>query len=419
MKRFTASLFLFFACPLFASVHSIRLGGAHTVALTEHAEVLVWGENSRGALGMGDEQARFEPAKLNSLKEITQIAAGQHHTCVLSAKGEVRCWGLNRSFQIGLGILDWFIGTKANQQAVSLATISLGGVPQKIVLGANHSCALFPGGVKCWGANEVGQLGAGTSLPALGTKPEEMGAALPYVDTGESVKDIVLGEKYTCALLQSSRVKCWGIAWINGSGKNIGTDPQQLGKNLLPVPLGSQGVVQIAGGNSHMCALLSDGTTRCWGKNSGGVLGIGMEESHVVGNIPEDFASLQETELEPGLRAHQLACGGFHCCALLENQGVKCWGRNFSGQLGIGDQRDRGVKPHEMGINLPYLDLGTLQPIRSLSAGGAHTCALFQDGNLKCWGANPFGQIARPPFVSKVGSSPNDMGKNLPFLELK
>ena len=99
-----------------------------------------------------------------------------------------------------------------------------------------------------------------------------------------------------------------------------------------------------------------------------------------------------------------IVAGDRHTCALLfptpMNVGlragaVKCWGANDRGQLGLGDQEARGDGANEMGRALPYVDLGAGRAVVSLVAGGDTTCALLETGDMKCWGANTWGQLGR------------------------
>jgi alpha-tubulin suppressor-like RCC1 family protein len=85
--------------------------------------------------------------------------------------------------------------------------------------------------------------------------------------------------------------------------------------------------------------------------------------------------------------------GFMHSCALFSNGSVKCWGNNASGQLGLGDVKDRGKFIEEMGLNLPTVHLGTNRTAKQIVAGGGHTCALLDDDSVKCWGNNDYGQL--------------------------
>ena len=105
----------------------------------------------------------------------------------------------------------------------------------------------------------------------------------------------------------------------------------------------------------------------------------------------------------------QLVAGGEHTCALLNDGNAKCWGRGYAGRLGYGNTDDIGDGPNEMGDNLPAIDLGTGKTAVQLVAGSSHTCALLNDGNAKCWGGGAFGNLGYGN-TENVGDGPNEMG---------
>lgn len=114
-----------------------------------------------------------------------------------------------------------------------------------------------------------------------------------------------------------------------------------------------------------------------------------------------------------------LACGAFHCCALINTtKKIKCWGNNGSGQLGYGDTNNRGDMTNEMGKNLPAVDLGSLgiNFPKEISLGGAHTCIIFTNQSVKCWGSNTWGQLGLGDATNR-GDKDDSLGDKLPFLK--
>jgi alpha-tubulin suppressor-like RCC1 family protein len=171
---------------------------------------------------------------------------------------------------------------------------------------------------------------------------------------------IVAGNDATCVLLSDDSVRCWGenIFGVLGTGDALhrGTEPGQMGDQLLAVDLGTGNAAQdIAMGAVHVCALLSDGTVKCWGYNAEGGLGLGDTDPR--GGEPGGLGdSLPRVDLD-GARVRALSGGLTFSCALLDDFTVKCWGSNPYGQLGSGDREDRGDEPGEMGAALPRVFL--------------------------------------------------------------
>ncbi len=137
---------------------------------------------------------------------------------------------------------------------------------------------------------------------------------------------------------------------------------------------------------------------------------------------PDAAIDLDAIAAPPSLPPNQyrviaLAVGRTHNCVILDDHKVKCWGDNASGQLGLGDTKDRGADPATMGDNLPTLDLGTGRTAKSLTAGRYATCAILDDDTLKCWGIRvPVGPDNNA--TDEVGNQPGEMGDNLKPVDL-
>jgi alpha-tubulin suppressor-like RCC1 family protein len=173
------------------------------------------------------------------------------------------------------------------------------------------------------------------------------------------------GGYFTCALTTVGAVKCWGA---NGLGQvGDGTTVERL----KPVGVSgiSSGAVAIAAGGSHACALTISGGVKCWGSNGSGQLGDGTTTDS---RIPVDV-----TGMSSGIAS--IAAGAYHTCAITTSGGAKCWGANFSGQLGDGTTTDR---------LFPVDVSGLTSGIASIAALEYHTCAVTISGAAKCWGEN-------------------------------
>jgi hypothetical protein len=113
-------------------------------------------------------------------------------------------------------------------------------------------------------------------------------------------------------------------------------------------------------------------------------------------------------------RAIAVTTGELHACAILDDHNIKCWGHGYYGQLGYGDMRDRGGAPSDMGAALPIVDLGTGRTATAITAGRYATCAILNDGSLKCWG---WGGLNGQPSKGDIGDEPGEMGDHLAPLD--
>jgi uncharacterized repeat protein (TIGR01451 family) len=351
------------------------------------------------------------------------IAVGGSHTCVVLVDHTVRCWGANSSGQLGLGTTD-DRGDSVNEvRSLPAVALGAGRTATAVTAGATHSCALLDNGqVKCWGANGLGQLGAGDTT-IRGDGAGEMGNALPAValGTGRTATAIAAGGGFTCALLDNGQVKCWGSNATGqlglGDTANRGDSAGEMGDSLPAVSLGSgRTAVAVTAGADDACALLDNGQVKCWGGNSVGRLGLG-DTNPRGDNAGEMGDSLAAVSLGAGRTAVAVTAGSSHTCALLDNAQVKCWGANNVGQLGLGNTTARGDNAGEMGDSLPAVSLGTARTATGLTAGDQHTCAVLDNGQLKCWGANSSGRLGVGD-ASHRGDGAGEMGDSLPAVAL-
>jgi alpha-tubulin suppressor-like RCC1 family protein len=288
--------------------------------------------------------------------------------------------------------------------------------------GGDSACvALADSSLKCWGLNTNGKLGLGDTN-ARGDNPNEMGASLPVVSlgTGRKIKAISTGGLLTCGVLDDNTARCWGGNAFGQLGQgdtiNRGDKSGTMGDLLLPIVLGTGRTAKaISAGGAFACAILDDNTVKCWGNNTTGQLGQGAIDAR--GDAPGEMAALPIVGLGTGRTAKAISAGGTHVCVILDDNTVKCWGDNSSGQLGLGDVNNRGDNAGEMGVALPVVNLGTGRTAKAISAGTSHVCAILDDNTVKCWGDNSSGQLGLGDKNAR-GDNANEMGASLPIVGL-
>lgn len=351
------------------------------------------------------------------------IATSYHRTCVMSQQGALKCWGHNDEGELGIGTTTAMgrnTGDMASLQPIDLGT---GRTVKAVAMGDYHTCAILDNNkVKCWGWNGDGELGYEDTM-TRGDAPNQMGDNLPYVDlgTGHTAKAISAGGSHTCVILDNDKLKCWGYNTDGELGyenmSSTGNAPGEMGDNLPYVNLGTGRTVKIISAAGHnTCAVLDNNKVKCWGHNGFGQLGMG--HSSGVGHNSGDMGdNLPYVDLGTGRTAQTITTAGFFSCAILDNDKLKCWGRNNYGQLGLEDTDNRGDDPSEMGDNLPYVNLGTGAKLESASTFYDHVCAVLKTGALKCWGYNDVGRLGLGDTVDR-GGNPGDMGDGLTEVSL-
>ena len=355
-----------------------------------------------------------------SAQAVLDVAAGLDYTCALLSGGRVKCWGA--SLYTGLGVAE-DLGDEPGEMGDDLPFVDLGPgqVATDLSAGIGHTCALLAGGrVKCWGENGEGELGLGDTQPR-GQQPGDMGDELPFVElgAGRTVTAISTGNTTTCALLDGGDIKCFGR---NGAGQlglgdkeARGDEPGEMGDDLPVVDLGAAAeAVAVSAGMNHVCALLGSGDIKCWGEGSGGALGQGDTDDR--GGAPGQMGDALPVVPLAG-PAIAVASGHQFSCAILADSRVQCWGRNGYGELGAGDKQSRGDQPNEMGANLPFVDLGSDGAADQISASVTGACVRRVSGRTSCWGENAYGVLGVGDHNHR-GDQPGEMGDALPVVEL-
>jgi alpha-tubulin suppressor-like RCC1 family protein len=307
------------------------------------------------------------------------ISTGYYHSCALLGNGTVQCWGDNGYGELG-------IGTIGGSYSTPITVPGLSGVTA-VVSGASHSCALLSDRtVKCWGYNGMGQTGDQNSGYDL--TPTTVAAV-------SGVVAISAGGNNTCAVLSNTTVLCWGYGIYGGLGNG-----QTDGFSAAPVAVsGLSGVVSVSVGLSNTCALLSNGTVRCWGL--AGLLGDGTDTGTTTCYAPYNWACTPTPDTTPvqglsGVLA--ISVGANFTCAHMPDHTVQCWGDNEHGQLGDGTTTFRASP-----VPVPNLN-----NVTEVSAGYEYACAVQSTGGVQCWGDNTSGQLGNA--IASMSSTPSPIG---------
>lgn len=409
---------------------------ACVVASTDRS-VHCWGRNNRRQLGVSGAMLYATPqvSGVNGTSfKASAVATGSQHTCAIVDHGEVQCWGTSELFQLGPeSAPGQQLGGTAQPLLVDFNGASAGSGSPAIALDARRdfSCAVLANGaVACWGDNYYGQLGNGSKTA------DSVGIATPQfaLAPGSASRDIGVGDKFACALSVTGIVRCWGQNNLGQLGIGESTTESLFARTVVGLDASTPETTAeaIAVGTSHACALVR-GKPRCWGSN--GFLELGVEtdflearEPKVVAGIPAElvFESLEASdratcaltragaawcwgssssqspnlpyarrirEAAPALAealesAAEITLGSEHGCAILVSGAVGCWGLGIFGQLGFSP---------------PPVPAQTLVPTEVVSmqattyqrvlANGSRACALADDGALACWGDNPLGAL--------------------------
>lgn len=373
------------------SAGSISAGLTHSCAVANNGKLYCWGNNLYGELGNGSLQspANSNPVEVQlpanhvarAVSASGYSALDASHTCaiidenvggLMQPRG-VYCWGENQSGQLGRGAIT---SPRAPSQAVPQGVNSLSGGSGSEVLavavGGAHTCAVLKptntisgGAVRCWGANMRGQLGDGT----LQNNPAPLGV-IGFTSAG--ALGIAVGAEHSCVVTNVGSVQCWGNNDAFQLGVELGPNGEKYRAAPGTVP-NLTGVVSISAGDKHTCVLLDTGAVKCWGSNSSGQLGDGNS-----GGYTEVPSPINGSVITTGERAIAISAGGNFSCALLESGGVKCWGANNQGQLGIGT-----TDPSTVPVDVQELSNQGL----ALEVGSGHTCILKNTGGVSCFGS--------------------------------
>jgi alpha-tubulin suppressor-like RCC1 family protein len=340
-------------------------GGSHTCALTSDQRAWCWGYNELGQLGTGSASGpetctgavgpfpcSTRPVRIAGDRHYRQITAGDNYSCAVANDYRAYCWGTNEFGAIG-------DGTTSRR----LSPVPVGGGLRFRQLDGSffHTCGVShpDGRVYCWGDNSQGQLGDGTRTSRLSPVP---------VLGGLSFRQVSTGDLHTCGVTTSNEAYCWGHDNVG----QLGNDAARARRDR-PVPVaGHRRFLLVTAGSDHTCGVTAAHVALCWGL--GGQIGDGQTTNRFT---PRGVAG--------GLRFDQVTAGLLHTCGETTTHRAYCWGVNGRGQLGDGG-------PPEPDRLRPVAVAGG-HAFAQLSAGAAHTCGVAPSGAAFCWGYDFFGQL--------------------------
>jgi alpha-tubulin suppressor-like RCC1 family protein len=378
-----------------SGVRAIAAGWDHTCAVTDAGGVECWGDNGEGQLGDGTTAVRSIPVavQLPSGMHATAVAGGGQHTCALTSEGGVECWGYNAWGQLGDGTdTGPQYCDEAHEFPCSTIPVAVklpeGVTATALATGGYHTCAVTSsGGVECWGRNDEGELGDGTTIESW----TPVAVKLPE---GVRVTAIAAEAFHTCALTSEGGVLCWGENGTGQLGDGSNEGPETCGLGELPcstVPVAVGGLegeaTAIAAGEEYSCAATAAGGVQCWGYSRNGALGDGYRSKLTPAQVIGLMWSLSVSVSGAGSGTVSSSPAGIACsrsaptsCAGLFAPGSTVWlraspasGSGFAGFTGGGCSGSGSTCEVKMSEAQSVLATFALAPTQPPGGGGTET----------------------------------------------
>jgi len=343
----------------------VSAGDYHSCAIATGGAMYCWGRNDEGQLGIGTSDSTAHPVPLEVLggQHYVSVTTGNGFTCGVAASGGTWCWGLSALGALGSSVAgDACVG---GQTCVPIPSLVTGGLRfASVGAGATFVCAVSSANAAyCWGYDDQGQLGNGTTSVAGQDAPAPISGQWQFVS-------VAGGSGHACALTTGYTAMCWGA---NERGQlGIGNFMTQTTATAVA---GGLTFSEITAGTYHTCAITPLGAAYCWGHNHYGRLGNGLSDNQNQWS-PQAVVG--------GLTFTGVSAGGTHTCGVAAGA-AWCWGNDRYGQLGDGIA-DTLVHPS------PEPVVGGLT-FRMVSAGIVHSCGVTPDGRVWCWGDNSYGEL--------------------------
>ncbi len=374
--------------PVFRQVSA---GGSYTCGVSQDNKAYCWGTNTSGELGIGisagpetcqpfDMPCSSRPVAVAGGHRFRYVSAGEYHACGITTDNVAYCWGEGSNGELGTG------DRKSSMVPVAVAT-TLRFV--QIAAGSGQTCGLRVPDRRayCWGANNFGQLGIGSTaaselcgIPSFSYPCSTLPAA---VAGGHTFREVTAGRLHTCGVTTTHKAYCWGSNRYGEVGDSS-TAPLRRRPSLV---VGGHAFVQIEAGGGQTCAVTETDRAFCWGYGGNGEIGDG------TANV-----RFWPVRVAGGLRVERLSAGVAHTCAESTSNAAYCWGANVNGALGDGTTLLRAV-PVAVAGRFTFAQVSAAQ-------GGGHSCALTPAGAVYCWGSNFLGQLGDGTKEDRLSPTP-------------
>lgn len=374
-------------CDTTPCVVSLAAGGTHTCAIISDGTVRCWGGNLFGALGSGMDTdsgvvappRSATPIAATGESDVVKVAAGGYYfndlgfTCALHADKTLDCWGFDEFGQLGNGSTN-VVGNPSPQP--SLAT-------DVVDVSASYFglCAVMGSGdISCWGENSFGQVSPPVS-GAIHASPTALNAG------GTKFVQVSAGYENACAVTVDGHLWCWGEANTGASGSYTDGGVQ----DQLPAQVaGIDSVASVSAGDRSACALKTDGSILCFGTIGSGILG------RADADVPGIDPTPKPIDVPAGTKFTQIAGHETAYCALDTTSQVWCWGYSQNGETGVGVLDGGNVFPITLYVPTKVDGLTNVDQI-SVGAQAYHACALIHGGSVKCWGSDSYDELGFEP----------------------
>ena len=318
------------------------------------------------------------------------LEVGPSNACIWSG-ADLRCWGSGSHY---------LSGSSSQQSTPTLMNWPEGDSIESVSIGRTVACGLSTAGdPRCWGYMGSNGLESGSHSTGSHSSPRTFArTGLDLYDL--DLKTVSMGNQFGCGLTFDGQLMCWGNNGFGQLGRGGTSAWELIGQVHGPSTWGS--ILDVDTAVSHTCALSSAGELHCWGRNLNGAFGIG--------NTTDQVLPIR-TPNPTGLHIEAFDTSDAHTCAIYSDASVRCWGDNTYGQLGDGTTTSR-LSPTSVILG------GTLAPVQ-ISVGTDHSCLLFDDGSVSCWGSNSHGQLGVTSSTTSTASPlPSDLPMDVELVQI-